>query len=230
MTGVVTKVRKNPVDYSGFSLKKINEQKYAHIKLLAGWIVYFVMYFLTENLIPVSRCHEIYCSLDDLIPFNEFFVLFYVGWYFFVAGSLAYTFFYDVEDFKKIQQYIMFTQAVAMLCYILYPSVQNLRPLVFPRNNIFTYIIGLLYAFDTPTGVCPSLHVAYSIGILSVTMRNRSIRRSIKVLTLVFVITVCAAVCFIKQHSIIDVFAALLVCSVAEFVVFRRNGVETVNY
>ena len=49
---------------------------------------------------------------------------------------------------------IMITQAVAMLCYIVYPSIQNLRPESFPRQNVFTAILGFIYSFDTPTGVC----------------------------------------------------------------------------
>ena len=102
-----------------------------------------------------------------MIPFNELFVIFYVGWYALVFGSLAYTFFYDVPRFKKLQVFIIVTQAVAMACYILYPSRQDLRPEVFERQNVLTALMAFIYSFDTPTGVCPSLHVAYSLGILS---------------------------------------------------------------
>ena len=101
----MNKLKKKPVDYSGFSLRRLNEPRFSHIKLLGGWIFYFVMYFITENLIPREACHPIHCALDDMIPFNEFFLIFYVGWYAFVFGALAYTFFYDVENFRKLQIY-----------------------------------------------------------------------------------------------------------------------------
>ena len=165
----------------------------------------------------------IYWALDDLIPFNELFVIFYVGWYLLVAGSLAYTLFYDVESFKKLQTFIMITQGLAMLCYIFYPSVQNLRPESFPRQNVFTWVLGLLYTFDTPTGVCPSLHVAYSLGILSVTLKDRQLNRGIKAAVALFVFMVCLSVCFIKQHSSIDVLAALPVCLIAEIVLYGKD-------
>ena len=216
-------MKKQRFDYSGFSLRRLNEPRFAHIKLLAGWIVYFAMYFLTENLIPAERCHVSYWALDDMIPFNEFFAIFYVGWYLLVVGSLAYTLFYDVERFKKLQTYIMITQALAMLCYILYPSVQHLRPESFPRHNVFTWILGLLYTFDTPTGVCPSLHVAYSLGILSVALKDRQLNRGIKAALALFVFMVCLSVCFIKQHSSIDVLAALPVCLLAELLVYGKD-------
>lgn len=216
-------MKKQRVDYSGFSLRRLNEPRFAHVKLLAGWIVYFTLFFLTENLIPQERCHVIYWVLDDWIPFNEAFVIFYVGWYLLVFGALAYTFFYDVERFRQLQTYIMITQALAMLCYIFYPSVQNLRPETFPRENVFTWVLGLIYAFDTPTGVCPSLHVSYSLGILSVAWKDRQLPRSVKAALAFFVLMVCLAVCFVKQHSSLDVLAALPVCLLAELLVFGKS-------
>ena len=216
-------MRRQRVDYAGFSLCRLNEPRFAHAKLLLGWVGYFALYFLTENLIGVERCHVIHCALDDRIPFCEVFVIFYVGWYVLVAGSLAYAFFTDVENFKKLQIYIMITQAVAMLCYIVYPSIQNLRPESFPRQNVFTWVLGIIYAFDTPTGVFPSLHVAYSLGILSVALKDRELPRAVKAALTVFVVMVCLAVCFVKQHSALDVFAALPVCLLAEALVYGKD-------
>lgn len=210
-------------DYSGFSLRRLNEPRFSHVKLLAGWIGYFSLYFLTENLIPAEKCHVIHCALDDCIPFHEGFVIFYVGWYFLVAGSLAYTLFFRVKAFRKLQIYIMITQAAAMLCYILYPSIQNLRPEVFPRQNFLTALIAFIYSFDTPTGVFPSLHVAYSLGILSVFRKDPELAWGWKAAIALFVLMVCAAVCFVKQHSALDVVAALPVCLLAEILVFGKD-------
>lgn len=219
-------MKKQRVDYSGFSLKKLNEPRFSHAKLLGGWLAYFALYFLTENLIPVERCHVIHGFLDDVIPFNEFFVIFYVSWFLLVAGSLAYTFFYNVESFKKLQVYIMITQAVAMLCYIVYPSVQDLRPAVFPRQNFFTWILGIIYSFDTPTGVCPSLHVAYSLGIGSVWLKKKDASPIWKAVLVVWLIMICLSVMFVKQHSAVDVIAALPLGLLAECLVFggRRSA------
>ena len=168
----MNKLKKKPVDYSGFSLRRLNEPRFSHVKLLGGWIFYFTMYFVTENLIPREACHPIHCALDDLIPFNEFFLIFYVGWYAFVFGALAYTFFYDVENFRKLQIFIICTQVIAMTCYVLYPSRQDLRPEVFERENVLTALMAFIYSFDTSTGVCPSLHVGYSLGIVSVALAS----------------------------------------------------------
>ena len=158
-------MKKPVVDYRQFRLSKLNDPQFAHLKLLLGWVVYFLFYFLTENFIPVENCHVIHSALDDRIPFNEFFFIPYCFWYLLIVISLGYFALYDVENFRNLQTFIIITQVVAMTVYILYPSVQNLRPTEFARDNFFTWLAGIIYTLDTPTGVCPSLHVAYSLGI-----------------------------------------------------------------
>lgn len=216
-------MKRNRVDYSGFSLRRLNDPRFSHAILLIGWIVYFALYFITENLIPAESCHVIHSRLDDLIPFREGFVLVYMAWYAFVFGSLAFTFFYDVESFRKMQTFIMITQGIAMLIYVLYPSRQDLRPEFFEHDNLLTAAVGFLYAFDTPTGVFPSLHVAYSIGIFSVFSKDRLCPWWAKALIGFFVFLVCLSVCYIKQHSVLDVFAAIPVCLIAEIMLYGKD-------
>lgn len=210
-------------DYSGFSLRRLNEPRFSHLWLLAGWIFYFSMYFITENLIHAESCHPIHCALDDRIPFNEFFAVFYVGWYFLVLGSLAYTLFFDVPRFRKLQIFIMITQVVAMACYVLYPSRQDLRPEVFPRENLLSALMAFIYSFDTSTGVCPSLHVAYSMGILSVGLKDDKLSPFWKAALALLVGMICLAVCFVKQHSALDVLWALPVSLLAELLVYGKD-------
>ena len=216
---------KRPVyDYSGFRLSRIKEPRFSHIGLMiATWGTYFLLYFLTENLIPAERCIPVHCKLDDLMVFNEYFVIFYVGWYLLVAGSLAYYFFFDVKRFRELDLYIFVTQMVAMACYILVPTRQDLRPEVFPRENVFSWIMGLIYTLDTNTGVCPSLHVAYSLAILAVYWRDENISRLWKAILLVLVVLISLSTAFVKQHSMVDVFAAIPTALIGEWLIYHRK-------
>ena len=211
------------VDYRQFRLKRINEPQFAHAKLWLTWLVYFALYFLTENLIPAEKCHVMHCFLDDLIPFNEYFLIFYTGWYLLVAGSLLYYFFYDVGRFRELDLYIFVTQMTAMACYIFFPSRQDLRPEVFPRENFFTWVMGLIYTFDTNTGVCPSLHVAYSLAIVSVILKDTKLKKATKVLVTVFSILVCLSTAFVKQHSTLDILAAIPVVLLGEILIYGKS-------
>lgn len=210
------------VDYRQFRFSKLNTPQFRHLKLLWAWPVYFAMYFLTENLIPPERLHTVHCALDDIIPFNEVFVIPYVFWYLLVAFTLLWFALYNVDGFRKLMTFLIVTQVVAVAIYILWPSQQLLRPEVFPRQNLLSQIVGFLYAFDTNTGVCPSLHVAYSLGIASVWLKERSASAGWKVFVVVAVILICLSTAFIKQHSVVDFFAAIPVCMLAEYIAFHR--------
>lgn len=211
-------MRKPVVDYRQFRLSKLNDPQFSHLKLLLGWVGYFALYFITENLIPAERCTPISCALDALIPFCEWFLIPYVGWYLLIVVSLLYFALYNPTNFRRLQIFIIVTQVVAMAVYIVFPNRQDLRPDVFPRENFLTDCIAFLYSFDTSTGVCPSLHCAYSIGIASVWWKEPSASRFTKWGVTVFVVLVCLSTTFIKQHSAVDFFAALPVCILAEFI------------
>ncbi len=214
-------MKKPIVDYRQFRLHKLNDPQFSHLKLLGGWIIYFLLYFLTENLIPAESCTPVHIWLDDIIPFCEWFLLPYVFWYGLIVFSLGYFALYNIESFRNLSKYIIITQMAAMVIYILFPSRQDLRPEVFPRDNFLTQCIGLLYSADTNTGVCPSLHVAYSMGIASVWLKEKHVKAFWKMLVVVAVALICLSTMFIKQHSALDFFAALPVCALAEGIVFH---------
>ena len=213
-------MKKPVVDYRKLRLSNITGPEYRHVLLLGGWIAYFALYFLTENLIPFERCHPIHCALDDAIPFCEVFVVPYLLWFFLVAGSLLYFFLYDIPNFRRLSIYIMITQAGAMLVYIIWPSIQLLRPETMPRDNFFTWVLAFVYRFDTPTGVLPSLHAAYSIAIWSVFRHRKETALWWRILLPIFVAVIIAATFFAKQHSVLDALAALPLCLIGEALIY----------
>lgn len=216
-------MKRQKVDYHGFRLSRINEPQFRHLWLLGTWLIYFALYFLTENLIPAQRCHVMHCFLDDLVPFNEYFLIFYTGWYILVFGSLAYYLIYDVKRFRELDLYIFVTQMVAMFFYIVLPSRQDLRPETFPRENFFTWVMGLIYTFDTDTGVCPSLHVAYSWAIFNVMVKDEHLAKWFKVFLGLFAVMVSLSTSFVKQHSFLDIFAAIPVVLLGEILIYGKS-------
>ena len=216
-------MKKPVVDYRTFRLSRINEPQFSHLKLLLGWLVYFAFYFLTEQLIPAESCRVVHSPLDDLIPFCEAFLIPYVFWYLLIVVSLGYFLLYNVDSFKKLQTFIIITQIVAMAIYIAFPNRQDLRPLVFPRDNLLTQGVALLYSVDTNTNVCPSLHVAYSIGIASTWLKEKNVSKVWKAFVVIAVALICMSTAFIKQHSVVDAFVALPVCLLAEVIVFGKS-------
>ena len=216
-------MRTPSVDYRKLRLSNLTTPECRHLLLLLGWVGYFILYFLTENLIPAENCHPIHIWLDDVVPFCEWFVIPYVSWYFLIIGSIVYFLLYSVDSFRKMQTYIIITQIIAMAVYIIFPNRQDLRPEVFPRENVLTQLIGFIYSVDTNTGVLPSLHVGYSLGIASTWLREKSVPKWVRIGIAVWCGVICISVAFVKQHSVADIFAAIPMCLFAEWFVFFRK-------
>lgn len=208
-------MRKPVVDYRRFRPGMGREPEFAHLRLLWGWVIYFACYLLTEGLIPRERCTPMHLWIDDRIPFREGFVIPYVFWYFLVGGSLVYFLLYHIPGFRRLQICLTVIQVLAVLIFVLFPSRQDLRPEVFPRDNVLSRTVGLIYRMDTSTGVCPSLHVAFSVAVASAWLRERA-HPLWKGFVLLFVILICLSTLFIKQHSAADVLWALPVWLAAE--------------
>lgn len=216
-------MKKPMVDYREFRLSRINEERFSHLKYLLGWIGYFCLYFITERFIPRETCYVIYSPLDDIVPFCELFAIPYVFWYLLIVLTLLYFALYNTEGFKRFQTFIIVTQVVAMAIYIIFPNRQDLRPTEFERNNILTQLMSLIYSVDTSTNVCPSLHVAYSIGIASAWIKEKGISLTLKVSVTIICIIICLSTAFVKQHSVVDIFAALPVCVLAEIIAYGKT-------
>ena len=73
-------MKKPEVDYRQFRLSRIRDPRFSHLILLLDWVVFFLLFYLTENFIPAEKCFPVWCKLDDLIPFCEYFLIPYVFW------------------------------------------------------------------------------------------------------------------------------------------------------
>lgn len=214
----------SPVNYRNFSVKKLNQPEYSHLWWLLFWPLYWLRYPLIENLNPATTYHPIYSSLDDLIPFNEWFIIPYALWMVSMLAMCVYTLLYDVESFKRYSKFLTISMSISSMIFLIYPSCQELRPTEFPRNNPATWIVGMLYQVDTNTNVFPSEHAIGAIAVWIAALHTKGLRSPAKTALITFVlIQVCFSTVFLKQHSILDVVAALPVCMLAYFLCYRKQ-------
>ncbi len=134
--------------------------------LLLYFPLYMIWFRWLENR-EADRYLTISCSIDSRIPFCELFVIPYFLWFLYVTAVL-FVLFRQKEnrgDFYRLAAILMMGMTTCLMIYTIFPNVQPLRPETFPRDNIFTRIIAALYQCDTPTNVCPSIHVYNSIAV-----------------------------------------------------------------
>ncbi len=204
--------------------RRIREPEYAHLKLLLLWPIYLIVFCITERLLPRNNFHIMHHPLDDQIPFCEIFLLAYVFWYLYMVGSILYTLLTDRRAFRRQGWFMILTFGTASLIYLLYPTCQQLRPEVFPRNNLLTRIVGLLYRVDTPTNVCPSLHVCGAIGCALGLCDTKRFHTPFWILmNLIVTGLIILSTVFLKQHSVVDVFWGMMLSLAAYLLVYGHH-------
>ncbi len=182
--------------------------------------IYIGLFFVVEKLVPeTSDYWPSYIFIDDYIPFREEFVIFYYLWYPALVAIGVFLLIKDEEEYKKYMIGIIITFTFTLIFCLLFPNGQDLRPETFPRDNIFTHMIGAIYGADTNTNVIPSVHgIGAFLGMIS-THRTKQITSKALIFGLDIVWMIIAmSTCFVKQHSILDIFAAAAVCAVMYFV------------
>lgn len=211
-------------DYKNFRLSKLNTPEYSHLKLLLYWPLYGLMFLFVERFLKLDYTY-IHCFIDDYIPFCEYFVIPYYYWFVFLIGMLLYTLLFDTECFKRYMRYIIYTYTAAIAVYVIFPNAQELRPAEFERDNVFTHIVGFLYGFDTNTNVCPSIHVLGSLAVMLASFDTERFKTvGWKIFFILSAALISVSTVFLKQHSVIDIAAALVLGAVAYFPVYFDFG------
>lgn len=172
-------------------------------------LVYFVLFSILEATI-VPR-YIIHSPIDDLIPFCEYFIVPYLMWFFYVPAVLFYLVVKDRDSFWKMVKMMFVGNMLCLLLYALFPNgVIPKRPVV--ADNIFAQMVNVLYRNDTPTNVCPSIHVLDTLSAHIALTRSWHLRNStpLKMASFMFFIMICISTVTLKQHSIIDIFASIV--------------------
>ena len=213
-------------DYRSFRLSKLNTPEFRHLKLLLFWPAFGLCFMFLERILKLDY-HMVSCAIDAKVPFCEFFVIPYYFWFVFLVGMLIYSVLFDIPTFRRYMSYIIITYSITLLIYIIYPTAQELRPVEFNRNNIFTAIVSLLYGFDTNTNVCPSMHVIGSFAVYFSARKSKHFSALKWRITFgIAAVLISISTVFLKQHSVIDIAAALVLCAVVYPFVYSPERIK----
>ena len=194
-------------------MKKIREflHKYRHAWLLSYAFIYLPWFMYLERTVTRDY-HIMHASLDDLIPFNEYFIIPYLLWFLYVAGTLVFFLFRSKEDYYKMCTFLFSGMTLSLIICTFFHNGTDFRPVIDPNKNIFSAAVAALYKTDTCTNVFPSIHVYNAVGTHIAISRSQILAkyRFLRLGSLLLTISICLATMFLKQHSIIDVCGAFL--------------------
>ena len=206
--------------YRDLRFSNITSPKFRHLLLLLYWPLYGFVFWLLELVISLDYT-AIESALDAKIPFCEFFVIPYCLWYVYLVGIHLYTLFFDIKAFKRLMYFITITFTVTLIIYVVFPNMQQLRPTEFKNDNILVDIARALHAIDTNTNVCPSLHVIGSFAVLFASFNCKGLDSTLpRLLNIIATLIISISTVFMKQHSVIDIYAAVALCFITLPVVY----------
>ena len=202
----------------------IKEHKYSVILLY--WLFHSVWYellrigFLDDNVLLIES------PLDQSIPFCEWFIIPYCSWYFCIAAIVIYPLFKsDRREFLRSNLVLMGAMLIPMFICTFVPNGMDmaLRPDFdeLGRDNFAIDLVKFIYAADTPPrNVMPSMHVSISFAMFFVILQSKTMCKKLyaKLLSGIWCVMISASTVFIKQHSILDVYAGIAVAVIVALI------------
>lgn len=165
-------------------------------------LVYDLAFFALESWNrPV---HLVHCHLDDLIPFCRFAVIPYVIWFGWVPVILVLLLYRSRGLFWRTFGAVAGGTSFTLALYAVFPTGLRLRQSV-PGVDFCAQLVRLIYRSDTPTNVCPSLHVFVTVVLMLALYNADWASLRFRRVNGLLGVAICCSTVLIDQHSLIDV-------------------------
>ncbi len=218
--------------YEKWTGRAVNRDLFRDLLTLAApaliYAALYLVWFTALEKHTFSHYSIIHTAVDDLIPFNEIFVIPYYAWFLYVVLAVAFFMFsFDVEDYYKCFFFLASGMTVFLVVSTLFPNMHYLRPAVFPRDNVFTSLVGIIYSHDTASNLWPSIHVYNSIGVMIAVHRSKRFGKAGKIVSDFIGISIILSTMFIKQHSVYDVITAFIMAIIFYIIYYHTSILES---
>lgn len=157
-----------------------------------------------------QKGHDLTIKLDNIIPFSSIFIIPYVYWYLYIVIGFIFILVNSRKDYIRAFISFFIGMSVCYIIYYVYPT-EITRPII-ENNNIFNYLVNLIYSIDRPVNCFPSLHVLTTYFIMRYTKYKDSKKNFYY--TQIIGILIILSTLFIKQHFVMDVIGAIILCEV----------------
>ena len=150
--------------------------------------------------------------IDMQIPFLPWTILIYFGvfgWWFLVYWNIANR---DRRGADRFFCALLLAKTRRLMIFIFSPT-STTRP-VLVGNTVWVDLLRLLYQFDTPDNLCPSIHCMLGwmcwIGIRG----KRDVSPVVRFISLLLAVAVCLSTLTVKQHELVDVVGGILLSEI----------------
>lgn len=171
-----------------------------------------------------GKVFSVMTDLDRLIPFSKYFIVPYLLWIPFLAGMLTFFFFQDSRLYKK---QLLTINIGALICFLIYIFFQTTVPRPeLTGTDFLTNLVRITYSWDNPYNALPSTHVLTSYSIfLGIQELSPGSKLTMKLAGFMCLAIIVSTV-FLKQHTILDCTASIVIVNVLSNVLEAAKGEE----
>lgn len=192
---------------------KISEKKWFKILHIKYLIIIFFLYVLKGVLYETSKqvstdLHFINMEIDNLIPLCEFFIIFYIPYYFSPPIQLYYISYKDKNKFYRLVISGAIAVILANIFFLCYQT-KFIRPEV-NGSDIFSVLVRHIYKIDNGAVNClPSIHAIFGTLMVLGGCNTKGTNIWYKLLTITLGLGCIVSTVFVKQHYFIDMVAGV---------------------
>ena len=179
----------------------------------------FLMLLVNRLVFPLARLFtagaehgNLSLPADALIPFLPWMIVIYVGvfaWWVYVIWLISG---FERREADRFFTANLLVYGISFLVFVFFPT-EIQRPEL-SGNSVWVFFVGLLYRFDSPDNLFPSIHCAlgwlFWIGIRG----RKEVPFGIRLAGFLLGIAVCISTVTIRQHVLADVFGGIVLSEI----------------
>ena len=96
-------------------------KRYSHIWILSYAFIYLPWFSYLEKTVTRDY-YVIHTALDDLIPFSEYFIVPYLLWFVYVAGTILFFFFKNKQTYYRLCIYLFTGMTLSLVICTIFPN------------------------------------------------------------------------------------------------------------
>jgi membrane-associated phospholipid phosphatase len=179
------------------------------LSFMASLMISNIFYKLLNN--GDGDINSLVTNVDKTIPFLKIFILPYITWYAYITVGLIYL---CMKNRKTYYTSLISLNIGLVACYIIYAMFQTTvpRPVV-TNSDILSKLVNMIYKHDNPFNCFPSMHVTTTYVLMkgiNVTENHVIVSFFSNIIGILIIISTQ----FVKQHVILDLVFAMLLCEV----------------
>lgn len=195
--------------------------KYARLPILIALIFNCAVFWLTRPITAGLRHYDLSLPIDSALPLIPAFVVIYVLAFFQWLVGYVLICRDSRERCYRVMSGEIVSKTVCLVFFLVLPTSMT-RPEI-TGSDIFSRMLSIVYALDTPDNLFPSIHIIESWLCFRGSIGAKSLSRGYKASMLLFTLLVTASVVLVKQHLVVDIISGVAVAELGQLIAARAG-------